>query len=129
MPGRSESGILRPMRTIFAIAVLGLAGCNREDGEKLARVGRVVAVKARDAAPARTPFGDLAPDTTPAGKVRARLRTDSYLAGLDIEVVEAEDGLHLRGTVPSKEHSDRAGQLARDTVEVKAVVNELVVSP
>jgi osmotically-inducible protein OsmY len=117
------------MRIIFAIAVLGLAGCNREDGEKLVRVGRVVTEKVRDAAPARTPFGDLAPDATPAGKVRARIRTDSYLAELDIQVVEAEDGLHLKGKVPSKEHSDRAGQLARDTVEVSNVVNELVVEP
>ena len=129
MSGRPESGILRSMRTVFAIAVLGLAGCHREDGEKLVRVGRVVTEKVRDAAPARTPFGDLAPDATPAGKVRARIRTDSYLADLDIQVVEAEDGLHLRGNVPSKEHSDRAGQLARDTVEVKTVVNELVVTP
>ncbi|HVK11007.1 MAG TPA: BON domain-containing protein [Gemmataceae bacterium] len=117
------------MRTIVAIAVLGLAGCNREDGEKLVRVGRVVTEKVRAAAPARTPFGDLAPDATPAGKVRARIRTDSYLADLDIQVVEAEDGLHLRGTVPSKEHSDRAGQLARDTVDVNAVINELSVGP
>jgi hypothetical protein len=129
LPARPESGILGRMRTVFAFALIGLAGCSRADGEKLARVGRLVAEKARDAAPARTPFGDLAPDATPASRVKSRLRSDVYLAEQDVQVVEAEDGLHLRGKVPSKEHSDRAAQLARDTVGVSTVVNELTVEP
>ena len=112
--------------------MLGLAlltGCSREDGEKLARIGHLVASKAREAAPAQTPLDDLTPPTTLAAKVRMRLRTDAALADLSIQVHEAPDGIHWQGHVPHPDHADWAVKLARETVGVVNVVNELVVGP
>jgi hypothetical protein len=117
------------MRITLGLIVLALAGCSREDGVKLARVGRLVGEKVREAAPARTPLGEVNPEATPAGRVRVRLRNDATLAGHPIQVVEWEDGLHLRGRVPTREQADWAGRLARETVGVTAVVNEIAVGP
>lgn len=117
------------MRTALVLALAIVAGCSRDDGEKLARVGRVAADKVRDAAPARTPFGELNPESTPAARVRVRLRTDAALADQPIEVVEGPDGLHLRGKVATQDQAEWAAKLARETVGVSAVVNELAVGP
>src|SRR4051812_47097304 len=97
--GRVGCGILGredEMRTAVALTVVALAGCSREDGERLARVGRLAGEKVRDAAPARTPLGDLHPEATAAGRVRARFRMDAALADQSIQVVEGSDAIHLR---------------------------------
>ena len=117
------------MRLGLILATAMVAGCSREDGEKLARVGRLAGEKVRDAAPSRSPFGELNPEATPASRVRARLRTDANLAGQPIQVVEGPGGLHLRGRVATQDQADWAARLARETVGVTAVVNELVVGP
>jgi osmotically-inducible protein OsmY len=117
------------MRIATVLGLILLAGCSREDGEKLARVGKLAGEKVRDAAPARTPFGDLAAESTPAGRVRVRLRTDAILSDYPIEVTEAPDGIHLRGQVPHQDHAEWAEKLTRETVGVTNVVNELTFSP
>ena len=117
------------MRTALLLGVMVLTGCSREDGERLARVGRLAGEKVRDAAPARTPLGDLHPEATPAGRVRARFRMDATLADQPIQVVEAADGLHLRGRVGTPEQAEWAVKLASETTGVPAVVNELAVGP
>ena len=117
------------MRIAIVFGLILLTGCSREDGNKLARVGRLAGEKVRDAAPARTPFGDLAAESTPAGRVRIRLRTDAILADYPIEVTDAPDGIHLRGQVPHLDHADWAEKLARETVGVTNVVNELSFTP
>lgn len=117
------------MRLLLVLGLAVLAGCSRADGERLARVGRLAGEKVRDAAPARTPLDDLNPEATPAGRVRLRLRTDAALAGQSIQVVEAADGLHLRGTVATPEQAAWAEKLARETAGVGAVVNELAAGP
>jgi osmotically-inducible protein OsmY len=106
-----------------------LTGCTREDGEHLARVGRLAGEKVRDCAPERTPLGDLTPEGTPAGRVRTRFKLDTSLAGLPIQVVDGTDGIHLRGRVEKSEQAEWAVKLARETAGVSAVVNELVVGP
>jgi osmotically-inducible protein OsmY len=117
------------MRTALVLGLAVLAGCSREDGEKLARVGRLTADKVRGAAPARTPLADLNREDTPAARVRVRLRTDATLTDQAIEVVEGPDGLHLRGRVLTRDQAEWAARLARETVGVPAVVNELAVGP
>jgi len=117
------------MRIATVLGVILLAGCSREDGDKLARVGKLAGEKVRDAAPARTPFGDLAAESTPAGRVRIRLRTDAILSDYAIEVTETPDGIHLRGQVPHQDHAEWAEKLARETVGVTNVVNELAFTP
>jgi osmotically-inducible protein OsmY len=117
------------MRTAILLTTVAIAGCSREDGERLARVGRLAGEKVRDAAPARTPLGDLHPEATPAGRVRARFRMDATLADQSIQVVEGPDGLHLRGRVGAPEQAEWAVKLASETTGVTAVVNELTVGP
>jgi osmotically-inducible protein OsmY len=117
------------MRRALLCGVFVLTGCAREDGDKLARIGRLTASKLRDVTPARSPFDNLAPDSTPAARVRTRLRTDAALVDLSIDVQQASDGIHLKGQVPSQDHVDLAVKLARETVGVTNVVNELEVGP
>ncbi len=117
------------MRTMLLLGLAFVIGCSRDDGDKLTRVARLTAEKVREAAPRRTPLGELDPEKTPAGRVRARLRTDASLAGHSIQVVEAADGLHLRGRVPTRDQADWASRLARETVGVPAVIDEIVVGP
>jgi osmotically-inducible protein OsmY len=58
-----------------------------------------------------------------------RLQSDAFLVHWPIQVVEADDGLHLHGRVPTAEHADLAFRLAAQTVGVTKVVNELTVNP
>jgi hypothetical protein len=117
------------MRTALVLGAMALAGCSREDGERLGRVGRLAGEKVRDATPAKTPLDDLNPAATPAGRVRLRLRTDATLADQPIQVADGADGIHLRGRVATQEQADWAAELARGTTGVSAVVNELAVGP
>jgi len=117
------------MRTAIVFGLLVLTGCTRDDGEKLARVGKLAGEKVRDAAPARTPFGDLAPDSTPAARVRTRLRNDAALAECSIQVADAPDGVRLTGRVPHQDYAAWAEKLARSTAGVTNVVNEIAVGP
>jgi osmotically-inducible protein OsmY len=132
LSGDGKPGIVRAevrMRTALVLVLAAVAGCSRADADKLARVGRLTGEKVREATPARTPLGDLNPEITPAARVRARLRTDASLVGHPIQVVEAPDGMHLRGRVPTQAQADWAARLARQTIGVTAVTNEIAVGP
>lgn len=129
---RKTSVLIDPFRrwqgaylAMFACALL--AGCSRQDVDKVGAMGKVVGEKVRSAAPQNLPVDELKPDASPAQRVRQRISSDVFLSNLSIDVASEGDGLHLRGTVPSREHADRAVQLARDTVGVKNVVDELIV--
>jgi len=115
------------MRTALVLAAVTLAGCTREDGERLARVGRLAGEKVRDCAPDKTPLGDLNPPASPAGRVRVRFKLDASLAELPIQVVDGSDGIHLRGNVAKPEQAAWAVKLARETTGVGVVINELAV--
>jgi osmotically-inducible protein OsmY len=117
------------MRIPFVLGLLILAGCSREDGERLARVGRLTGEKVREAAPPKTPLSELNPEATLAGRVRARFRTDAALADQAIQVHEEPDGIHLRGRVSDDARVEWAVTLARQTTGVANVVNELTVGP
>jgi len=118
--------MMKPSRFGCAFLLL-LPACQRTDGEKLVRIGQITTEKVREAAPSRTPFGDIAPEATTLGRVRSRIKGDVYLQKAPIQVTEDDDGIRLRGTVPSREHLDRAEQLAQQTVGVDKVVNELTI--
>lgn len=63
------------------------------------------------------------------GRVYARLRWDKTLAGATVYIEVQEGGLVvLRGTVPNKSAKSRAVELARDTVGVARVTDELKVA-
>jgi hypothetical protein len=75
---------------LVAIIPLLSIGCNRADGDKLARVGRKVTDKVQALIPSRTPFGDALPAGKQHGvedRVRERFRLDRYLASATIDVI------------------------------------------
>ncbi|WP_020468930.1 BON domain-containing protein [Zavarzinella formosa] len=113
--------------TLLLFPVLLVIGCERTDGEKLVRIGQISTEKIREAAPSRTPFGDIAPEASTVGRVRSRIKGDVYFQKSQVQVTEDEEGIRLRGSVPSREHLERAGQLAQQTVGVNKVVNELTI--
>ena len=115
------------MRSLVALLGFAVVGCTPEDGKKLVRVGQLTANHIRNVVPNKGPLGDFTIDATPSARARSRIMGDIYFADHPIQVVEEEDGLHLRGQVPSKEHKALAEQLAKQTVGVKEVVNELTV--
>jgi hypothetical protein len=110
------------------------AGCEGQDADRLARIGRKVAdrVGAPDGAESgrlpdslqsiRGGFGEFAVDA----KVAARLRWDKELEGSSIQVGAVGGGaVKLTGTVPSFEARRHAVHLARTTVGVNNVIDEL----
>jgi hyperosmotically inducible protein len=103
------------------------------DGDKLAAVSRLTAVKLRDALPTDAalagPVGAFRrglPDD-PAGRVKARLETDRRLAGLPFTVSAEGEKVTLRGVVPDAAARKRAVSLAENTAGVGEVVDELAV--
>src|SRR5262245_45300146 len=112
----------------FALAlVVSAMGCNRQDAEKLARVGWKLAEKVQRIIPDRLPFGSWpgTADTSVEGRVRARIMSDRYLAPLNIEVIATMGGVRLHGTVEDDVLKRRALEMAESTVGVEKVVDEL----
>jgi hypothetical protein len=63
-------------------------------------------------------------------RVYSRLHWDKLLVGSALELEVHDDAVvYLRGTVPDDEAKKRAAVLARDTVGVNQVVDELAVTP
>jgi hyperosmotically inducible periplasmic protein len=63
-------------------------------------------------------------------RVYSRIHWDKYLVWSTLEIQAQADGTAiLRGAVPDKVYKDRAVVLARDTVGISKVVDELTVSP
>jgi osmotically-inducible protein OsmY len=118
------------------LAFLGLlaVGCDGQDADRLAKIGRKAADKLQAQAgadPGRTPdslqsirggIGEFALDA----KVSARLRWDKPLEGTAIQVAAMGGGtVKLTGTVPNFEARQRAVQLASSTSGVSKVMDEL----
>ena len=120
----------------MSVACLAMtAGCESQDADRLNRLGTKVLDKLQDppslsavggpASPLqsiRGSWNDLALDT----RVSARLRWDKDLAGASIQVNSAGQGqIRLRGTVASMDVRQKAVALARNTVGVTNVQDEL----
>jgi hyperosmotically inducible periplasmic protein len=113
---------------VFALA---LTGCNRTDGDRLARVAARLTQHAQSLVPDRTPFGSpigLAKNTNVEERVRERFKTDRYLTGLPIEVAGQEDSVRLIGQVNDPQLKSRAVEIAESTVGVEKVIDEIVVA-
>ena len=104
-------------------------GCNRSDGDRLARVGVKVADKVQALAPERTPFAGALASQQPAVDIRVkeRFRLDRYLAVLTIEVTADGGAVRLRGRVDDPVLKQRALEIAESTVGVDTVVDEIAV--
>jgi osmotically-inducible protein OsmY len=113
-----------------------LCGCNHQDADRLARVGRKVAgkldgatggaqAKLADSLQAvRGSWEEVALDA----RVTARLRWDKALGGTRITVQATGSVVELRGTVGSDNQRRRAEDVAETTTGVERVVNALEVT-
>jgi hypothetical protein len=130
--GRVRDGIMHERgkwRWLACLALL-VAGCDGQDADRLAKIGRKAVDKLQvqaGADPARGPdslqsirgLGEFALDA----KVSARLRWDKQLEGLPIQVGAVGGGaVKLSGTVPDFEARQRAVQLANSTTGVSKVI-------
>ncbi len=117
---------------IGATLIVACSGCNRSDGDRLARVAGTVTQKIQELLPERTPltgsFG-LASSAGLENRVRDRFKFDRYLAPLPIEIDANEVNIvRLRGAVDEAVLKQRAVEIAESTVGVEKVVDEIVVA-
>ncbi len=131
------------MRTRVRLRLLGglallAAGCDGQDADRLAKIGRKVVDRLEMRASGgegrlpdslqsiRGGIGEFAVDA----KVAARLHWDKELEGTAIQVGALGGGVvKLTGSVPSFEAHQRAVHLARNTSGVSNVVDELTTLP
>jgi hypothetical protein len=124
----------------WALIGLGLvllgSGCQRDDTDRLARVGRKLADKA-DVLSAQAnnkvvaSFHTLRAHLDEVGldaRVSARLGWDKTLAGINIQVQATDGRIQLTGKVPDLSVRRRAVELAESTLGVTEVIDSLEVA-
>jgi osmotically-inducible protein OsmY len=119
----------------LGVLLLGLCGCNHQDADRLARVGRKAAEKvqgltgnssgrvAEGLQVMRASWDEVALDA----RVSARLRWDKGLAGAQVEVHANGAVVELQGTVADANQRGRAVDLAGATAGVERVTDNLTV--
>jgi hypothetical protein len=126
-------GILQRRHAFWLLTVaVFVAGCNGEDTQRLAHVGRKVLEKIESAtgnADGKL-FGGLqvmrsAAEPDLAGRVSARLRWDRSLADAKIEVSANGAIVELKGSVRDPAQKKRALDLAESTEGVDRVTDSL----
>jgi osmotically-inducible protein OsmY len=86
--------------------------------------------KARAAAdPSRRSFSQTVEDATLTATIKSRLAWNDATDALDINVDTIDQRVTLTGTATTTQEKDTAGRLARITEGVRAVDNEIVVTP
>jgi hyperosmotically inducible periplasmic protein len=142
---------ITPLTTILAalVAAAALSACNRADDgrsagqkvdgavakaeKKADEVGadmRAAGEKAKDStAGAMDTVAAKAKDAVITSSVNAELAKDKQLSALRINVDTVEGRVALRGTAPDAASKDRATTLAQRVDGVKAVDNQLTVTP
>ena len=134
---------------LAAVAASTLTACNRADdgrtvgqkmdgavakvenqADKLEAEARAAAEKAKQSTSNAMDSVTLkAKDAAITTAINAELTKDSQLSALRINVDTVEGRVALRGTAPDSVSRDRATQLANGVEGVKAVDNQLTVSP
>ncbi|MBK9134611.1 MAG: BON domain-containing protein [Betaproteobacteria bacterium] len=109
--------------SLLALAVAGLAACNRDAGPEAGRPSAGAGNRDTATAQAR---GD-ASDATITAAVNAKLATDSELSAMRINVDTNEGKVVLKGDAPTPSASERAVRLAQGVDGVKSVDNQLQV--
>ncbi len=103
------------------------------DGDKLAAVSRLTVRKVQNAMPPAVnvvaPMDALRKEmpTRPEDAVRARLAADKRFVGVEFKVTATGDEVTLRGVVPNADIKRLAVGVAKNTVGVETVVDELAV--
>jgi hyperosmotically inducible protein len=86
-------------------------------------------VKPAKAEGQRRDFGSWVDDATTTAAVKSKLVANTNTEGLKIDVDTNDDVVTLSGRVASAQERDLAGEIAKNTGDVKAVRNNLVVDP
>jgi osmotically-inducible protein OsmY len=121
LTGNVESDIDRDLATELAKGIEGVVSVDND-----------LAIKpdARQAARNETtqrPFGVFVDDATTTAMVKSKLLANPNTKGLDIDVDTRGDVVTLNGEVATAEEKQLAGELAKNTGDVKEVRNQLVV--
>ena len=130
---------MRPTLRQSALAVMGalcLAGCDGQDADRLARVGRKTNEKFHaltGGSQEKLSSGWLAvranwDDVTLDTHVAARLRWDKALMNDKIEVTAADGAVELKGKVADLTQRRRAVEIAQSTAGVNEVRDSLEVA-
>jgi len=119
--GKVQSGTAKDLAEQIALGV---------DGIK--HVDNRLVVDTAYEPPKRTPgersFGDVVLDATITASVKSQLLWNAHTDGVDIHVDTSNSRVTLTGTVASGAEKDLAGQIAKNTKDVLAVSNQLLVS-
>jgi hypothetical protein len=112
--------------------LIALAGCNRQDTESLASIGRKILDRTASAtATCRERLGGLNVSRGGAEdvqeRVKSRLRWEKMLANTPIEVVVSGEEIELKGIVATAEQRSRAVELAESTTGVQRVLVSLII--
>jgi osmotically-inducible protein OsmY len=122
-------------RLILPLCLFLLCGCDRQDAERLDRIGHKVVDKIQGVAGdtedkfseswliLRSSWGEVSPDA----RVTARLRWDKSLVGASIQATNVDGVVHLHGTVMDTNQRQRALGLAQETAGVEQVDDGLEV--
>jgi hyperosmotically inducible protein len=125
LTGMVESDIDRDLAGAVARGVEGVRAVDNDltiDPEAAKKAAQSRAANRRD-------FGTWVDDATTTARVKTRLVANSNTHGLKIDVDTRDDVVTLSGRVKTSEEKALAEQIARDTGDVKAVRNDLVVDP
>jgi osmotically-inducible protein OsmY len=130
-----------PTRVSWRSVLLGagciaLTGCSQQDSDTLARIGRKLVDRSQATAGTIRMRVDADLQGLPQGaltgndlglkeKVEVRLRTDTLLMGLRLDVKVTGDEVEIKGTVKNETQRHRATDLAETTAGVQAV-NDLM---
>lgn len=121
-----------------AVALAGLAGCDRNDTDRVASGRAPATTPPQSKAPgeprtATTPpaadrtMGEATGDAAVTAKVKAALLAEKGVDGLKINVDTRDGNVILTGNVPEPAQVEKATQVARGIEGVKAVDNQLKV--
>ncbi|MBM3983641.1 MAG: BON domain-containing protein [Planctomycetes bacterium] len=128
---------MRQFATVLILVALFLvlvgSRFKASDGDKLRTVSRLAVTKVRNAMPPAVnviaPVDALRKElpTRPDDAVRARLAADKRFAGVEFKVTAEGGTVTLRGVVPNADVKRLAAGVARNTVGVDELIDELAV--
>jgi hyperosmotically inducible periplasmic protein len=106
----------------------GVGTAGRIDVERAKQAGEKIGDRTAEAARATAQDAKEAlEDGALTAKIKAKMALDDTVKALDINVDTRDGAVTLRGTVRSSAERDRALQLARETVGVRRVVDQLTI--
>jgi osmotically-inducible protein OsmY len=126
LSGTVESDIDRDLAGELAKGIAGVTEVNNElqvDADN----ARHADAAAAEATVERRDFGTWVDDATTTAAVKSKLIQNANTKGLKIDVDTNDDVVTLSGRAETAQAKELAGELARNTGDVKAVHNNLVV--